>query len=55
MKSAISWFEIPTTQIDQAKAFCGSVMGRAMRRETMGTSQGEFLHTISHATVWVAR
>jgi predicted enzyme related to lactoylglutathione lyase len=40
MKSAISWFEIPTTQIDKAQAFYESVMGRAMRRETMGPSQG---------------
>jgi predicted enzyme related to lactoylglutathione lyase len=40
MKSAISWFEIPTTQIVQAQAFYESVMGRAMRRETMGPSQG---------------
>jgi predicted enzyme related to lactoylglutathione lyase len=40
MKSAISWFEIPTTQIDQAQAFYESVIGRAMRREMMGPSQG---------------
>jgi predicted enzyme related to lactoylglutathione lyase len=40
MKSAISWFEIPTTQIDKAQVFYESVMGRAMRRETMGPSQG---------------
>ena len=40
MKSAISWFEIPTTQIDKAQAFYESVMGRAMHREAMGPAQG---------------
>lgn len=40
MKNAISWFEIPTTQLDQAQAFYESVLGRAMRREAMGPSQG---------------
>ena len=40
MKSAISWFEIPTTQLDQAQAFYESVLGSAMRREAMGPSQG---------------
>ena len=40
MKSAISWFEIPTTQLDQAQAFYESVLGCAMRREAMGPSQG---------------
>jgi predicted enzyme related to lactoylglutathione lyase len=40
MNSAISWFEIPTTQIDQAQAFYEPVLGHAMRREAMGPSQG---------------
>jgi predicted enzyme related to lactoylglutathione lyase len=40
MKSAISWFEIPTTQLDQAQAFYEAVLGHPMRRETMGPSEG---------------
>jgi uncharacterized protein len=40
MKSAISWFEIPTTNLDQAQVFYESVLGRPMRREAMGPSQG---------------
>lgn len=40
MKSAISWFEIPTTKLDQAQVFYESVVGRPMRREAMGPSQG---------------
>jgi predicted enzyme related to lactoylglutathione lyase len=40
MQNAISWFEIPTTQLDQAQAFYESVLGRPMRREPMGPSQG---------------
>jgi predicted enzyme related to lactoylglutathione lyase len=40
MKNAISWFEIPTTQLDAAQAFYEAVLGRAMRREPMGPSQG---------------
>jgi uncharacterized protein len=40
MKNAISWFEIPTTQLDQAQAFYESVLGHAMCREAMGPSQG---------------
>jgi uncharacterized protein len=40
MTNAISWFEIPTMQLDQAQAFYESVLGRPMRRETMGPSQG---------------
>ena len=40
MKNAISWFEIPTTQLDSAQAFYESVLGSAMRREAMGPSQG---------------
>lgn len=40
MKNAISWFEIPTTQLADAQAFYETVLGRPMRRETMGPSQG---------------
>ncbi len=40
MKSAISWFEIPTIQLDAAQAFYEAVLQRAMRRENMGPSQG---------------
>ena len=40
MKNAISWFEIPTTQLDQAQAFYEAVLGSAMRRESMGPSKG---------------
>jgi predicted enzyme related to lactoylglutathione lyase len=40
MKNAISWFEIPTTQLDQAQAFYEAVLGSPMRREDMGPSQG---------------
>ena len=40
MKNAISWFEIPTTQLDAAQAFYETVLGRPMRREAMGPSQG---------------
>ncbi len=40
MKNAISWFEIPTTQLDRAQAFYEAVLGHAMRREAMGPSQG---------------
>jgi len=40
MKSAISWFEIPTTRLEAAQAFYESVLQRPMRREAMGPSQG---------------
>lgn len=40
MKNAISWFEIPTTHLDRAQAFYEAVLGRAMRRESMGPSIG---------------
>jgi uncharacterized protein len=40
MKSAISWFEIPTTQLDAAQAFYEAVLGHPMRRESMGPSEG---------------
>ncbi|MDO8284876.1 MAG: VOC family protein [Rhodoferax sp.] len=40
MQNAISWFEIPTTHLDNAQAFYEAVLGRPMRREDMGPSQG---------------
>lgn len=40
MKNAISWFEIPTTQLARAQAFYEAVLGRPMRPEAMGPSQG---------------
>ena len=40
MPNAISWFEIPTTQLQAAQAFYEAVLQRPMRRETMGPSQG---------------
>lgn len=40
MTNAISWFEIPTLQLDQAQAFYESVLGHPMRREAIGPSQG---------------
>lgn len=40
MKNAISWFEIPSIQLDQAQAFYKTVLACSMRREPMGPSQG---------------
>jgi predicted enzyme related to lactoylglutathione lyase len=40
MKNAISWFEIPTVQLDQAQTFYEAVLGCALRRESMGPSEG---------------
>lgn len=40
MKNAISWFEIPTVQLDQAQTFYETVLGCALRREAMGPSEG---------------
>ena len=40
MNNALSWFVIPTTQLDQAQAFYEAVLQRPMRREAMGPSQG---------------
>ena len=39
MKNAISWFEIPTTQLEGAQAFYEAVLTRPMRREAMGPCQ----------------
>lgn len=40
MKNAISWFEIPTENLDQAQVFYELVLGHTMRRESMGPSVG---------------
>lgn len=40
MKNAITWFEIPTTQLDRAQAFYEAVLGQPLRRENMGPSEG---------------
>ena len=40
MKNAITWFEIPSTQLDKAQAFYEAVLECKMRREPMGPSQG---------------
>lgn len=40
MKNAISWFEIPSTQLDQAQAFYEAVLTCKMHREPMGPSEG---------------
>jgi predicted enzyme related to lactoylglutathione lyase len=38
--NAISWFEIPVQNLDRAQAFYEALLGSALRREAMGTSQG---------------
>lgn len=40
MKNAVSWFEIPSTQLDKAQAFYEAVLNCKMRREAMGPSEG---------------
>ena len=40
MKNAISWFEIPCTQLTQAQVFYETVLGCTLRREAMGPSEG---------------
>ena len=40
MKNAISWFEIPSTQLDRAQVFYEAVLNCKMRRERMGPSEG---------------
>jgi predicted enzyme related to lactoylglutathione lyase len=40
MKNAVSWFEIPSTQLNQAQAFYETVLGCKMRREPMGPFDG---------------
>lgn len=38
MKNAINWFEISTTDLGKAQVFYEAVLGRTLRRETMGPS-----------------
>jgi predicted enzyme related to lactoylglutathione lyase len=38
MKNAISWFEIPSQNLDKAQVFYESVLSCKMRREAMGPS-----------------
>ena len=40
MKNAIAWFEIGTADLARATAFYEAVLGRAMRPENMGPSEG---------------
>lgn len=40
MKNAISWFEIPCTQLDQAQVFYETILSCTLRREPMGPSEG---------------
>jgi predicted enzyme related to lactoylglutathione lyase len=40
MKNAITWFEIPSTELNKAQAFYEAVLECKMRREPMGPSQG---------------
>ncbi|WP_309679010.1 VOC family protein [Polaromonas sp.] len=40
MKNAISWFEIPSTQLNEAQAFYEAVLNCTLRREAMGPSEG---------------
>ena len=40
MKNAISWFEIPSIQLDKAQAFYEAVLECKLRREAMGPSEG---------------
>lgn len=36
MNNAISWFEIPVTNMDRAQRFCETVLGRTLRHEDFG-------------------
>ena len=36
MRTAISWFEIPCTDLDRAQAFYETVLARTLRREDFG-------------------
>ncbi|MDO8769124.1 MAG: VOC family protein [Burkholderiaceae bacterium] len=40
MQNAISWFEIPSLNLDKSQAFYEAVLGCKMRRENMGPSEG---------------
>lgn len=43
MKNAVTWFEIPSTQLDQAQTFYETVLHCTLRREAMGPSEGAVL------------
>jgi len=38
-RDALSWFEIPVTDLDRAQRFYETALGRPMRREPMGPRQ----------------
>ena len=40
MNNAISWFEIPSTQLDQTQAFYEAMLDCKMRCEALGPSEG---------------
>jgi hypothetical protein len=40
MKNAVTWFDIPTTQLDRAQAFYETTQMQPMRREAMGPIHG---------------
>ena len=40
MNNAISWFEIPVTQLEKAQAFYEATLACTLRREAMGPSDG---------------
>ena len=40
MKNAITWFEIPSTELNKAQAFYEAVLECKLRREPMGPSEG---------------
>jgi uncharacterized protein len=39
-RNALSWFEIPSLNLDKSQAFYEAVLGCTMRRESMGPSEG---------------
>jgi uncharacterized protein len=39
-RNAISWFEIPSLDLDKSQAFYETVLGCKLRREPMGSSEG---------------
>lgn len=55
MKNAITWFEIPTTQLDRAQAFYEAVLGQPCAARTWGLAKVLCLPTMGLQTVWAAR
>lgn len=39
MNSAVSWFEIPASDLDRAAAFYANVIGGKLRRQSMGPTE----------------